>query len=122
MIVPAFGSNKFIVEKKYIAAEQKPKQFLDKRSSYLLFLFLLFISKMKMRNENAAKRIGKWQQKRWGKGIVGAVWKKSEAMQEGRADELRGEQDGRVMRHQLNKNVALIAETRKKNRKKKQHN
>lgn len=46
--------------------------------------------------------------------------KKKAAMQESREDEEKGEgkenrqQDRRLMRHQLNRNVALIAETRKK--------
>lgn len=70
MIVPAFGSNKFI-EEKNIAAEQRAETIFRKtKLIFIIFDIFLFFSKMKMRNEIAAKRIGNGNKREEGKELL----------------------------------------------------
>lgn len=59
MIVPAFGSNKFVEANKILHPNRSRNNFRRTKLIFIIFfVFFLFFSKMKMRNEIAGKRIG----------------------------------------------------------------
>lgn len=69
MIVPAFGSNKFIEANKILQPNRSRNNFRRTKLIFIIF-FVFFFSKLKMKNEIAGKRIGNGNKREEGKELL----------------------------------------------------